>query len=80
MPTTFIVPIAIERIHKGIYGYRTKTTIPKIADGAGHPGLGLVRIGRQWTYRGERHSYVNARCETAACRRAANSPSTTAPN
>ena len=63
-PTTFIVPIVIERIHKGIYGYRTKARIPKIAGGAGHPISGHLKIGRKWTYRGQEHSYVNARCET----------------
>ena len=62
VPTTFVIPIVIERIHKGIYGYRTKTTIPSIADGAGIPVAGSLRIGRRWTYRGHRYSYVNARC------------------
>lgn len=62
--TTFIVPIVIERIHKGVYGYRTEATIPKIAGGAGHPISGHLTIGRRWTYRGRSHSYVNARCET----------------
>jgi hypothetical protein len=39
----------IAPIHDGIYGYRTKATIPK--------------IGKKWTYRGKKLSYVNARCE-----------------
>ena len=64
MPATFVVPIVIERINKGVYGYRTKTTIPKIADGAGIPVSGSLRIGRRWTHRGVRYSYLNARCET----------------
>jgi hypothetical protein len=62
--TTFIVPIVIERIHKGIYGYRTRARIPKIAGGAGVPISGSLKIGRKWTYKGVKHSYVNARCET----------------
>jgi hypothetical protein len=62
--TTFIVPVVIERIHHGVYGYRTKARIPKIAGGAGHPISGSLRIGKKWTYRGRKHSYVNARCET----------------
>jgi hypothetical protein len=62
VPTTFVVRIVIERIHKGLYGYRVKTRIPRIADGAGIPVSGSLRVGRKWTYRGERHSYVNARC------------------
>jgi hypothetical protein len=64
VPTTFIVPVVIETIHKGVYGYRTKARIPKIAGGAGIPISGELKIGKQWTYRGRRHSYVSARCET----------------
>jgi hypothetical protein len=64
VPTTFIVPIVIERIHDGVYGYRTKATIPAIAGGSGIPTSGSLRIGRKWTYRGHHYSYVNARCET----------------
>lgn len=64
VPTTFVVPIEIERIHNGVYGYRTKANIPKIAGGAGHPISGNLTIARDWTYQGKRHSYVNARCET----------------
>jgi hypothetical protein len=64
IPTTFVVPIVIERIHQGVYGYRTEATIPKIAGGAGIPISGSLRIGRRWTYKGKRYSYVNARCQT----------------
>lgn len=64
VPTTFVVPIVIEKINNGVYGYRTKARIPKIAGGAGH-GISLKgTVGRKWTYKGRRHSYVNARCET----------------
>jgi len=61
--TTFIVPVVIEKIHKGLYGYRTEATIPKIAGGAGVPIEGSLKIGKQWTYKGKQHSYINARCE-----------------
>jgi hypothetical protein len=64
VPTTFVVPVVIERIHKGVYGYRTKARIPRIAGGAGHPISGSLKIGRKWTYKGVKHSYVSARCET----------------
>jgi len=64
VPTTFVVPVVIEKINNGVYGYRTKARIPKIAGGAGHPLSGSLRIGRKWTFKGVKHSYVNARCET----------------
>jgi len=64
VPSTYIVSIVIEKIHKGIYGYRTKGTIPPIAGGAGVPISGQLRIGRKWSYKGHSYSYINARCET----------------
>jgi hypothetical protein len=63
-PTTYIVPVVIETIHNGLYGYRTKATIPKIAGGAGIPISGSLKIGKKWTYKGKQLSYINARCET----------------
>ena len=61
--TTFIVPVVIEKINKGVYGYRTEARIPKIAGGAGVPIKGELKVGKQWTYKGKRHSYISARCE-----------------
>jgi hypothetical protein len=63
-PTTFIVPVVIERVHHGVYGYRTKARIPRIAGGYGIPKSGSLKIDRKWTYKGIRHSFVNARCQT----------------
>lgn len=62
--TTFIVPVVIEKIHNGVYGYRTKAQIPKIAGGYGHPISGHLTVQRKWTFKGKKYSYVNARCET----------------
>lgn len=63
-PVTFIVPIVIEKIHKGVYGYRVRVKIPEIAGGYGHPVSGSAKVGRKWKVRGREHSYINARCET----------------
>ena len=52
-PTTYIVPIVIERIHDGVYGYRVEAKFPKIAGGAGVPVSGHLRIARKWTYKGK---------------------------
>ena len=64
VPTTFIVPVEIEKISKGVYGYRTEARIPRIANGYGIPVSGSLTIGRRWTFKGVKHSFVNARCET----------------
>jgi hypothetical protein len=61
-PVAFVIPIVIKRIHKGIYGYRTEARIPPIAGGNGIPLSGHLKIGKRWTFKGKRYSYVNARC------------------
>ncbi|HEY1853966.1 MAG TPA: hypothetical protein VGG40_05205 [Solirubrobacterales bacterium] len=61
-PTTYIVPVEIQRVHDGRYGFKTEAKIPKIAGGAGTPLYGRLKIGREWTYKGKRLSYANASC------------------
>jgi hypothetical protein len=61
-PVTFVVPIRIETIHNGRYGYRVNARIPKLAGGAGIPISGSIKIDRKWTYKGKKHSFINARC------------------
>ncbi len=63
LPTTFVVPIVIEPVHDGVYGYRVKVAIPQIVGASGIPLSGHLTIGRKWTYKGHHYSYVNARCE-----------------
>lgn len=62
VPTTFTVPVRIETIRKGRYGYRTEAAIPKIAGGYGSPVYGRIKVHRRWRNRGRNLSYVNARC------------------
>jgi hypothetical protein len=61
-PATYIVPIEIQRVHDGRYGFKTVAKIPKIADGAGVPVYGRLKIGREWVFKGKRLSYANAGC------------------
>jgi hypothetical protein len=63
-PTTYIVPVEIKRIHKGVYGYRVEVDIPVLAGGSGIPISGRATIGKKWTFKGKTYSYVNARCQT----------------
>lgn len=63
-PTTFVVPIVIEKIDRGVFGFRTVARIPRIAGGDGIPISGHLSLGRRWTFHGKRYSYLNARCET----------------
>lgn len=61
-PTTFVVPIVIQKVHDGRYGFKTVAKIPQIAGGAGIPISGSLSIGREWKYKGKTLSYVNAGC------------------
>jgi hypothetical protein len=61
-PTTYIVPVEIQRIHNGPFGYKTEATIPRIAGGYGIPLEGSLKIGKKWTFKGQKLSYINASC------------------
>lgn len=62
VPTTFTVPIRIERIKRGRYGYRTVAKIPEIAGGYGSAVYGKLKINRRWKFKRRTMSFVNARC------------------
>ena len=61
-PTTYIVPVEIQRVNDGRYGFKTEAKIPRIAGGAGTPLYGRLKIGREWNFKGKRLSYANASC------------------
>ncbi len=61
-PTTYIISVEIQRINDGRFGYKTVATLPRIAGGAGVPLYGELTIGRTWTYKGKKLSYINAEC------------------
>jgi hypothetical protein len=61
-PTTYVISIEIERIHRGRYGFRTVAHFPRIVNGYGSPISGHLTIGREWTFKGKRHSFANAHC------------------
>jgi hypothetical protein len=61
-PTTFVIPIEIQRVRDGRYGFKTVANIPRIAGGYGTPIYGSLKIGRTWRYKGKTLSYANASC------------------
>jgi hypothetical protein len=61
-PTTFVVPIEIQRVHKGRYGFKTVAKIPRIAGGSGIPLYARLSVGREWKYKGKTLSFANAGC------------------
>lgn len=61
-PTTFVVPIEIQKVHSGRYGFKVEAKIPKIAGGSGIPLYARMTVGREWTFKGKKLSFANAGC------------------
>jgi hypothetical protein len=61
-PKTLLVPIEIERIHQGRYGYQVTVELPEIADGYGAATLAKATIGKTWKRGGKTVGYANAHC------------------
>jgi hypothetical protein len=59
---TLLVPIAVERIKRGRYGFRVTIELPEIAAGYGAATLAEATIGKTWKRGGETVGYANAYC------------------
>lgn len=64
-PVAVIATVKITRIHRGHYGIHTVSQIPAIAGGAGSVIKFKLTIGRKFTYKGKKESYLTASCPTA---------------
>jgi hypothetical protein len=58
---SYVVVVPIER-RRGTFGYRSSFDIPKIAAGLGSLTHIDVKVGRRYSFRGTKRSYVSARC------------------
>lgn len=61
-PKALVVPIVIERVSSGRYGYRARVEIPPIAGGYGAPILAEANVGATRRQGGKKVGYVNAYC------------------
>jgi hypothetical protein len=61
-PQALLVPIVIERVSIGRYGYRAQIELPQIAGGYGAPLLAEASIGATRKSHGKAVGYVNAHC------------------
>lgn len=64
-PEAVLVPIAVERVHKGRYGYRIEIELPEIAGGFGAATLAKATVGKTWRRGGKTIGYVSAHCSGA---------------
>lgn len=62
VPQALIVPIAIERVAKGRYGFRAEVQLPEIAGGYGAATLAEAKIGAVRKRGGREVGYINAHC------------------
>jgi hypothetical protein len=61
-PKTLLVPIAIERVSGGRYGFRAEVEMPEVAAGFGAPILAEATVGATRKRGGKTVGYVNAHC------------------
>ena len=62
VPKTLLVPVTIERVSKGRYGFQAEVQIPEIAGGYGAATLAEAKIGAVRKRGGHEVGYVNAHC------------------
>jgi hypothetical protein len=65
-PTAIVVPATVTRIRKGRFGLHLEAKIPRIAGGAGSATHFELKIGRRFSYKGERRSFLSAGCPTGS--------------
>lgn len=63
-PTAIVVKATITRIDQGRFGLRIAAKIPRIAGGSGSATMFDLEVGRRFTYKGERKSFLVAGCPT----------------
>lgn len=61
-PTAIVVKAKVTRIHEGRFGLRIQATVPKIAGGAGSVTSFALKVGRRFTYKGRKKSFLTAGC------------------
>lgn len=59
---TLLVPIVIEKVHDGRYGFRAEVELPEIAEGHGSAIVAQGTIGTTYRHGGREVGFLNARC------------------
>jgi hypothetical protein len=64
--TTFVLPLTISQRTKDLFGTVLSARIPTLAGGLGSVTQIDLKIGREYTYRGQTHSFLSASCPAPA--------------
>jgi hypothetical protein len=62
VPTTFVVPVSVLKIHDGRYGTKIEADVPPIAGGYGHLVHFNVAVGKKTKVKGKTVGFVEAKC------------------
>jgi hypothetical protein len=65
-PTAIVAKATVTKIHKGRFGLRILAQLPKIAGGSGSVTKFTLEVGRTYTYKGKKKSYLSASCPTGS--------------
>lgn len=65
-PTAIVTKATVTRIHRGRFGLHLEAHVPKIAGGAGSATKFDIKIGRKFTYKGRKKSFLTASCPTGS--------------
>lgn len=57
-----VTTVKVSKVHNGRYGTKSIASIPKIAGGYGSPISFSLKVGRTFTYKGKKQSYLLAKC------------------
>ncbi len=61
-PTALVTTIKVKKIHQGPYGLQSVASVPVIAGGSGAVTNFSLKIGKTFTYKGKKQSYLEAKC------------------
>jgi hypothetical protein len=65
-PTAVVTKAKVTKIDEGRFGMRVQMRVPKIAGGSGSVTEFDVKVGRRYTYKGKKKSFLMAGCPTGA--------------
>jgi hypothetical protein len=65
-PTAVVATVEVTHINRGRYGLHASAAIPTIAGGAGSITDFKLKLGRSFTYKGHKESYLTASCPTGS--------------
>jgi hypothetical protein len=63
-PTAVVTKATVTRVSRGRFGLRIAAEVPRIAGGSGSVTMFELRVGRKFTYKGEKKSFLMAGCPT----------------